>query len=107
MDVNVVVLSGRVFDMGYSPLKDGSGGVAEGRLMVVQGKKNGEEIADEFGIRAYGKKADFVSGIRDGTMVTVQGTMREDLRVNTSQPDTVRSKVYVNVDTIKVMEVPK
>lgn len=108
MDINSTVLSGRVFDMGIHPMKNNDNScVAEGRIMVVNGKKEGKEMVDEFGIRAYGKKAVFIGGLRNGTLVTIQGELREDIRVNTNQPDTVRSKTYINIDKIKVMEVPE
>lgn len=108
MDINTMAITGRVFNVGLHPmLGNKNTNVAEGILMVTTGKKDGVDTTDEFGIRAYGKKADFVAGLKNGTLVAIQGMIREDIRVNARQPDTVRSKVYINIDRIKVMEVPK
>jgi len=104
MDINVVVLSGRVFDMGYNPRKDPRQyGVAEGKLMVGMGKReDGKEAFEEFNIRAYGKKSKFISELRNGTFVTINGRAREDIRINASNPETSRSKTYIDIQTIAV-----
>lgn len=104
MDMNSVAITGRVYDMGLSPMLTQELNVAEGKISVeVSAGKDGPET-DEFSIRAYGKKADFIGRLKDGTPVCVQGYLREDLRVNGSAPTTVRSKVYINVNVLKVME---
>lgn len=104
MDLNNVVLSGRVFDMGYNPmLTIENSGVAEGKLSVSVGVKNGEEMFDEFNIRAYGKKADFISLLRDGTFVVLEGVLREDIRVNSGDPSATRSKTYININRLKAV----
>lgn len=104
MDLNNVVLSGKVFDMGYSPMVTiENSGVAEGKLSVSVGVKNGEEMYDEFNIRAYGKKADFISSLRDGTFVVIEGVLREDIRVNKDEPNATRSKTYVNINRLKTV----
>lgn len=105
MDFNAITISGRLFDMGYNPTKDENSGVAEGKLAVVIGNRGDEELIDEFNVRAYGKKSKFISGIRNGTLVMISGRMREDIRVNRDNPDTVRSKIYIDIDVLKIMEV--
>ena len=40
--------------------------------------------------------------IKEGTSVTIQGRLKEDIRVNADNPNTTRSKTYVNIDNIKV-----
>lgn len=102
MDLNNVVLSGRVFDMGYSPMRNSANsGVAEGKLSVNIGIKFGEECYDEFNIRAFGKKADFISKLKDGTFVVICGSLHEDIRVNAGEENLTRSKTYVDITSLK------
>lgn len=108
MDINSVTLSGRVFDMRFNPTKDPARvGVAEGVLMVNVGRDKDGDIMDEFPVRAYGKRSVFVSSLKDGTFVVVNGTLREDVRVNAHDPDTVRSKTYLNIANIKTVGLGK
>lgn len=102
MDLNTICISGRVFDMGFSPTYTQNGGVAEGKISVDVGTIKGETMYEEFCIRSYGKKSVAISRLEDGTPVTIQGRLREDLRVN-NDGQGVRSKTYVNIDCIKVM----
>lgn len=102
MDLNNVTLSGRVFDMRFNPTYNPTDvGVAEGKISVMVGRRKDEDVFEEFNIRAYGKKSEDISLIQDGTFVTLSGRLREDIRVNSSDPNTTRSKVYVNIDCIK------
>ena len=106
MDINEVVLTGRVFGMGYNPYKNRDYGVAEGKVSVMVGRfgPNKEPSYEEFYIRSYGQKALVHSELEDGTYVTLKGRLREDVRVNSGEPDKARSKTYVNIDSLKVMK---
>lgn len=105
MDVNMFTLSGRVFDMRHSLMRNPEmGGVAEGKISVKIGTKNGEEMIDEFFIRAYGKRAEYIGSLADGTPVLITGRVREDIRVNSDNTGTVRSKTYFNISTLKELK---
>lgn len=98
IDFNRTFITGRVYGMGLSPMKTSGLYVAEGKLCVnnaMNGK--GEILRDDFPIRCYGKKADAFGRLKDGTQVLIEGKLKEDIRVNASDPNTVRSKVYINV----------
>lgn len=104
MDINSVTLTGVIHDIGFSQTK-GLYPVMEARLTVCVGHTNGEgDLFDEFNIRAFGKKTAGMNYIKEGTFVTIQGKLKEDIRVNADNPNTTRSKVYVNIDNIKVKE---
>lgn len=99
--INHFVLEGRVFDMRYNLMRNAElGGVAEGKISVLIGERKGEDIIDEFPIRAYGKRAERIGCLQDGTPVVISGRVREDIRVNSSEPDTIRSKTYFNIDSL-------
>lgn len=101
MDINQICVSGRVFDMGYSPMVSSEYGVAEGKISVCTGTDKDGPMYEEFNIRAFGKKANFISALRDGTFVTITGRLREDIRVNSDNPETARTKTYINIDLLK------
>lgn len=105
MDVNSVMLSGRLYAVGLHPMKTQPGfNVAEGRLSVSKPDKDDTVVREEFCIRAYGKKSDFIGNLPEGTHVIIQGRLTEDIRINSSEyPVTTRSKTYVDVDKIRVM----
>lgn len=103
MDINTVAVSGCVFDMGLNPTLKNEFGVAEGKVSVCVGSDKEGVVYDEFYIRAYGKKALFVSKLKDGTMVCISGRLREDIRVNNTGVGT-RSKTYINIDVISVVD---
>lgn len=103
MDINTVTLSGRIFDIGICPTK-GEYPVVEAKLSVNIGmSKDNGPMYDEFNIRSYGKKSMFISTLKEGTFVTISGKLKEDIRVNADNPDTTRSKTYVNITEIKTI----
>ena len=103
MDFNKTFITGRVYGMGLNPTKQKGLYVAEGKLCVNNAvNANGETLRDDFSIRCYGKQAEFFGKLKDGTSVLIEGKLKEDIRVNASDPNTVRSKVYINVIDYKV-----
>ena len=91
MDFNKTFITGRVYGMGLSPMKNNGLYVAEGKLCVNNAMNaKGEILRDDFPVRCYGKQAEFF------------GKLKEDIRVNAENPNTVRSKVYINVIDYKV-----
>ena len=101
MDINTVTLSGHIFDMRTNPT-NGLYPVIEARLSVNVGTdKEGNASYDEFNIRSYGKKNDKIAKLKEGQFVTVSGKLKEDIRVNTLDPNTVRSKTYINIENLK------
>lgn len=102
MDINVVTITGIIHDIGVHQTT-GLYPVVEARLTSCVGhSKNEGALYDEFNVRAFGKKTAFIQGLKDGSKVTICGRLREDIRVNASNPDTTRSKVYINIDEIKL-----
>ena len=106
MDINTICLTGRIFDIRVCPTK-GLYPVVEAKLSVNVGtdKISLESMFDEFNIRSYGKKSLKIAEIKPGTFVSVQGRLKEDIRVNALEPDTVRSKTYINIDSLKAFNV--
>lgn len=101
MDINAVHLTGRIYDIGVSPTKS-LYPVVEAKLSVnVGNSKDNGPMYDEFNIRSYGKKSVFISTLKEGTFVTICGKLKEDIRVNADNPNTTRSKTYINIETIK------
>lgn len=101
MDINTVCVSGRIHSIGVSPTK-GLYPVVEAKLTVKVGvDKDGNAMCDDFSVRSYGKKSLHIAEVKEGSYVTIQGKLKEDLRVNADNPSTVRSKVYVNIDRLK------
>lgn len=106
-DINNVVLSGRIYDIGVNPTT-GKYPVVEAKLEVVVGvNKDNEELCDEFNIRSYGKRSLFISTLKEGTFIVVNGKLKEDIRVNAKDPSTTRSKTYINIETIKTIGMSK
>lgn len=104
MDINTVCVSGKIHSIGVSPTK-GLYPVVEAKLTVNVGKdKDGNAMYDDFSIRSYGKKSIHISEVSEGSYVTIQGKLKEDLRVNADNPSTMRSKIYINVDRLKTAE---
>ena len=103
MDINTVCLTGRIYNIGVSP--------TTGLYPVVEAKISGNvgnsrdtgALYDEFNIRSFGKKSDFISKLEEGTFVMISGKLKEDIRVNANNPDTVRSKTYINIESIKTI----
>ena len=103
MDFNKIFITGWVYDMGLSPMKTENLFVAEGLLCVNNAMNANEEILrDNFPIRCYGKQAELFGKLKDGTHVLIEGKLKEDIRINADNPNTVRSKVYINVVNYKV-----
>lgn len=103
MDINTVTLSGRIYDIGVCPTK-GEYPVVEAKLSVnIGNSKDNGPMYDEFNIRSYGKKSVFISTLREGTFVTISGKLKEDIRVNADNPNTTRSKTYININEIKTV----
>lgn len=103
IDFNRVFITGRVYGMGLSPMKNNGLYVAEGKLCVNNAMNaKGEILRDDFPVRCYGKQAEFFGKLKDGTSVLIEGKLKEDIRVNAENPNTVRSKVYINVIDYKV-----
>lgn len=103
MDINTVTLSGRIYDIGVCPTK-GEFPVVEAKLSVNIGtSKDNGPMYDEFNIRSYGKKSVFISTLKEGTFVTLSGKLKEDIRVNADNPNTTRSKTYINITEIKTV----
>jgi hypothetical protein len=101
MDINAVHLTGRIYDIGVSPTKS-LYPVVEAKLSVnVGNSKDNGPMYDDFNIRSYGKKSVFISTLKEGTFVTIYGKLKEDIRVNADNPNTTRSKTYINIETIK------
>lgn len=104
MDINSICLSGRIYSIGVCDTS-GDYPVVEARLSVnIGNNRNGEAMYDEFNIRSYGKKSLVVAKMKEGTFVTIAGRLKEDIRINADNPDTTRSKTYINIDTIKYFE---
>lgn len=102
LDINTVCLTGIIHDIGFSPTK-GPYPVFEARLTVCVGHTDNEgDLFDEFFVRAFGRKTASMTYIQEGSSVTIQGKLKEDIRVNADNPNTTRSKIYVNIDNIKV-----
>lgn len=103
MDINTVCLTGRIYKIGVCPTT-GPYPVVEAKISVnVGNSKDNGALFDEFNIRSYGKKSDFISTIKEGTFVMISGKLKEDIRVNADNPETVRSKTYINIETIKTI----
>ena len=68
MDFNKTFITGRVYGMGLSPMKNNGLYVAEGKLCVNNAMNaKGEVLRDDFPIRCYGKQAEFFGKLKDGT----------------------------------------
>ena len=107
MDINNVHLSGRIYDIGVCPTK-GQYPVVEAKLSVnIGNSKDNGPMYDEFNIRSFGKKSVFISILKEGTFVVIEGKLKEDIRVNADNPDTTRSKHYINIETIKTLDMGK
>lgn len=105
MDFNRVDITGRIYGMGLNPTKQKGLYVAEGKLCVNNAMNaKGEILRDDFSIRCYGKQAECFGKLKDGTQVLIEGKLKEDIRVNAENPNTVRSKVYINVIDYKVIK---
>ena len=101
MDINTVTLSGHIFDIRVNPTT-GLYPVIEAKLSVNVGTDKDNNVNyDEFNLRSYGKKNDKIAKFKEGQFVTVSGKLKEDIRVNSDNPDTVRSKTYINIENIK------
>lgn len=102
-DINSIYLSGRIYDIGVCPTK-GLYPVVEAKLSVNIGNtKDGGPMYDEFNIRSFGKKSTFISTLKEGTYVVIEGKLKEDIRINADNPNTTRSKHYVNIKSIKTL----
>lgn len=78
--------------------------MVEAKLSVnIGNSKDNGTMYDEFNIRSYGKKSVFISTLKEGTFVTIVGKLKEDIRVNADNPNTTRSKTYINIETIKTL----
>lgn len=105
MDFNRVDITGRIYGMGLNPTRQKGLYVAEGKLCVNNAMNaKGEILRDDFPVRCYGKQAEFFGSLKDGTYVLIEGKLKEDIRVNANDPNTVRSKVYINVIDYKVIK---
>ena len=103
MDFNRLVITGRVYGMGLNPTRTNGLYVAEGKLCVNNAMNvKGEVLRDDFPIRCYGKQAEVFGKLKDGNFVLIEGKLKEDIRVNAENPNTIRSKVYINVIDYKV-----
>lgn len=103
IDINHLFITGRVYGMGLSPMKTNGLYVAEGKLCVNNARNaKGEILRDDFSIRCYGKRAELFGNLEDGTQILIEGKLKEDIRVNADNPNTTRSKVYINVIDYKV-----
>ena len=103
MDINQVALTGRIYDIGVSPTKT-EYPVVEAKLSVnIGNSKDNGPMYDEFNIRSFGKKSVFISTLKEGTYVSISGKLKEDIRVNADNPNTTRSKTYINIDIIKTL----
>ena len=103
MDINTVALSGRIYDICVCPTR-GEFPVVEAKLSVnIGNSKDNGPMYDEFNIRSYGKKSIFISTLKEGTFVTISGRLKEDIRVNADNPNTTRSKTYINIAEIKTI----
>ena len=103
MDINAVALTGRIYDIGVSPTK-GDYPVVEAKLSVnIGNSRDNGPMYDEFNIRSFGRKSVFISTLKEGTFVSIVGKLKEDIRVNASDPSTTRSKTYINIDVIKTL----
>lgn len=101
MDINSTCLSGRIYSIGVCETRS-EYPVVEAKLSVNIGTdRNGDAAYDEFNIRSYGKKSLVMAKLKEGTFVTISGRLKEDIRVNADNPNTTRSKTYINIDTIK------
>lgn len=100
-NINVVTISGRVHAIGLHETKNNSY-VAEARLSVEVGNSLAQgALYDEFNIRAYGKNAVKFGKIEEGSYIVVSGKLKEDIRLNADNPNTTRSKTYINVDVVE------
>lgn len=103
MDINHVSLSGRIFNIGVNETR-GEYPVVEAKLLVNIGTNDEGTMYDEFYIRSYGKKSLILAELKENTFVTITGRLKEDIRVNSFNPSTKRSKTYINIDNIKTFE---
>ena len=104
-DINTVCLTGRLYDIGIHPT-NGRYPVVEAKISVIVGNsKDNGPLFDEFNIRSFGKISLFISKIEEGTYVMVSGKLKEDIRVNADNPETVRSKTYINIEKIKTFSI--
>lgn len=102
LDINTVTLSGKIHRIGVNPTRTAYP-VIEAKLSVCVGHTDVEgDLYDEFNIRSYGKKSVALSMVEEGTDIVVQGRLKEDIRVNAENPNTTRSKVYINIDNFKI-----
>lgn len=100
MDINSVCLSGKITQIGVNKTT-GLYPVVEARLIVNGGAKDGQIIQSVFNVRSYGKKSLKISTLREGELVTIEGRLVEDIRVNSFDPSSTRSKTYINIDRLK------
>lgn len=104
MDINNVCLSGRIYSIGVCETQS-EYPVVEAKLSVNIGSdRSGQPLYDEFNVRSYGKKSLLIAKLKEGTFVTVAGRLKEDIRINADNPNTTRSKMYINIDTIKTFD---
>lgn len=102
LDINNVCITGIVHDIGFSPTA-GLYPVFEARLTVKVGcTKDSGYLYDEMNIRAFGKKTIGLDKLIEGDRVMIQGKLKEDIRVNADNPNTTRSKLYVNIDILRI-----
>ena len=104
MDINQICISGRLFDIGVNESRQTDYPVVEAKLSVLMRyDKDNNEVYDEFNVRSYGKKSTFISTLPEGVFVVITGMLKEDIRVNANDPNTTRSKTYINIDKIKTI----
>ena len=66
MSINKIFITGRVYGMGLSPMKNNGLYVAEGKLCVNNAvNAKGEILRDDFSIRCYGKQAEFFGKLEE------------------------------------------
>lgn len=103
-NINMVCISGCIHDIGINETT-GKYPVMEAKLSVEVGNSlvNGP-MYDEMNIRAYNKVATRFIGMAEGTKIVVSGKLKEDLRLNSDNPNRIRSKHYINIDVVEVEE---
>lgn len=101
-DINTVCLTGKLIKINANNTK-GEYPVVEAKLIVNNGEYKGDIQYSSISVRSYGKKSLYLATLEEGSLVTIEGMLKEDIRVNSLDPSTVRSKIYVNINKIKVL----
>lgn len=108
--LNRVEIEGRLFDYEVHPMPRAGGFVGEGKIELPSWRKENkkENVPGqkyyEFPVRFFSNKSRDIENLPDGTYIRIKGFLTEDLRVNSSNPDVLRSKIYINIVKAEVLD---